>query len=276
MRVLTSDSSGAHPPTGWEEIGQRVRSSRLALGMNTQELAEGAGLTRPIVEQIESGTTRFDERVLTRLAEALHVPLSHLLTAPPPAMADVTPDEDSGRTYRSGIVLARWLHDIRQLQRAGLLDLRPWLLSALDAEQALGSLRARWDEPKGSLSWACEQAGVLVAVAPLAEGVEAASLVDGMVAAVVLAPGQSPQQQRNMVAAVLLHLATGDGAFRTWRTDRHMGDESATKAGQLERVLPPGPLSLVPERFATAVRKALQADLIRQARAEEMLRGVAV
>ena len=62
------------------EIGQRIRDARRALGMTQLDLALATGIRRPNVARLERGSNTPTLDTLERVAEALEVPLSSLVT----------------------------------------------------------------------------------------------------------------------------------------------------------------------------------------------------
>ncbi|WP_079151739.1 helix-turn-helix domain-containing protein [Streptomyces sp. RTd22] len=67
----------------WAEVGERIAEARLAAGLSQGELASRVDLDRTAVVRIEAGERRITALELFRLAEALEVPLAHLVSRPP-------------------------------------------------------------------------------------------------------------------------------------------------------------------------------------------------
>lgn len=63
-------------------VPDRIRSRRLALGLDELELAEKAGIHVRLVVRAELGETKMDISELAALAAALEVPLGYLLGRP--------------------------------------------------------------------------------------------------------------------------------------------------------------------------------------------------
>ncbi|MDT0441946.1 helix-turn-helix domain-containing protein [Streptomyces johnsoniae] len=68
------------------ELGERIAEARLAAGLSQGYLAAQVDLERTVVVRIEAGERRITALELFRLAEALGVPLGHLVTRPPEAL----------------------------------------------------------------------------------------------------------------------------------------------------------------------------------------------
>jgi transcriptional regulator with XRE-family HTH domain len=70
----------------YEQFGQRVRSARLELGLNQEELGHRVGLERSSISNVEKGRQRVQLHMLLEFATALGVPPAELL--PDPAATD--------------------------------------------------------------------------------------------------------------------------------------------------------------------------------------------
>jgi transcriptional regulator with XRE-family HTH domain len=79
----------------WDAVGERVRQTRLMLGLSQAELAKLVGLDRTMIAKIEAGTRRIDALELTNLSSALGVPLDFVLR-PLPA-SSLAPCQHCGR-----------------------------------------------------------------------------------------------------------------------------------------------------------------------------------
>ncbi|BBA99661.1 hypothetical protein RVR_6378 [Actinacidiphila reveromycinica] len=66
----------------WGEVGERIAEARLAAGLSQGDLASRVALDRTAVVRIEAGERRITALELYRLADALGVPLAHLLSRP--------------------------------------------------------------------------------------------------------------------------------------------------------------------------------------------------
>lgn len=71
------------------EIGARIRRYRKALGYSQTDLGRQIGLTFQQIQKYENATNRVSAGCLVQIANALHVPVQHLLPecitgAPPP------------------------------------------------------------------------------------------------------------------------------------------------------------------------------------------------
>jgi transcriptional regulator with XRE-family HTH domain len=61
------------------EVGQRIRIQRNALGLSQTELADQLGVTFQQVQKYEKGVNRVGAGRLTKIANALQVPVTNLL-----------------------------------------------------------------------------------------------------------------------------------------------------------------------------------------------------
>ncbi|MEU6486355.1 XRE family transcriptional regulator [Streptomyces sp. NPDC046887] len=105
----------------WDEVGARIAETRVAAGLSQGDLAKQLDLDRTAVVRIEAGERRVTALELFRLAEALHVPLAHLVTRPLQAVVsrrdalEENADQASRARYRLDARLeeharrARWL-----------------------------------------------------------------------------------------------------------------------------------------------------------------------
>ena len=218
----------AHMAQGlsWELIGERIRLSRLSKGLSQGALARRVGLERSMVSKLESGGRHVDAVELTRIAQAVELPLTHFLSEPPAVVSrrtatasEINESDDSKKKYRTEALLSDWLRDVGQLMDDGVLG--PRELQRFDgvvndcggAREAAGWLRRELGlgtDPLGSMAEVCDQAGQFTAVLALPEGADGASLVDGDVAVAVVSEGLSPGRQRSTAAHELGHLVLGD------------------------------------------------------------------
>ena len=76
---------------GWAEIGERIRTARLANGFTQAVLAQRVGIDRTAVVRIEAGERALSAIEGARLAAALDVPLIQLVSATPPSVASRRP-----------------------------------------------------------------------------------------------------------------------------------------------------------------------------------------
>jgi transcriptional regulator with XRE-family HTH domain len=76
---MISDPAGAALV---REVARRVRLHRLVQGLTRQDLADRAGLSRSFISLFEKGEHGIDIVALARIAGALEVPLSELVTEP--------------------------------------------------------------------------------------------------------------------------------------------------------------------------------------------------
>ncbi|WP_328468314.1 helix-turn-helix domain-containing protein [Streptomyces sp. NBC_00448] len=87
----------------WGEVGERIAEARLAAGLSQGDLASRVELDRTAVVRIEAGERRITALELSRLADALGVPLAHLLSRPREALVSrrTALEETSDGTARS-------------------------------------------------------------------------------------------------------------------------------------------------------------------------------
>jgi len=74
MRTLT-DAKGFQEPT----VGSRVRALREAMGLSLRDLGERAGVSAPMLSQVERGETSPTLAVAAKIATGLELTLSQLL-----------------------------------------------------------------------------------------------------------------------------------------------------------------------------------------------------
>jgi transcriptional regulator with XRE-family HTH domain len=209
---------------GWGEVGERVRRTRLSLGLSQVELGGLVGLDRTMIAKIEAGTRRIDALELISLSRALGVPIDLVLRPLPEVLSrrsglvDEQSDSAAAReSRRLELALIAWLHDVQQLVELGTLRPKPLLL-AKQAVQSANSARetALWVRehlgygvrPVDALMELCEQAGMLVLVTELPG--EGASLVDGDLAVAVVSLRGDPGCRRTTAAHELGHFVIGD------------------------------------------------------------------
>lgn len=209
---------------GWDEVGERVRRTRLSLGLSQAELAGLVDLDRTMIAKIEAGTRRIDALELISLSRALGVPIDLVLRPLPEVLSRrsglVDEQSDSAAARESGrleLALIAWLHDVQQLVQLGTLRPKPLLL-AKQAVQSASAARetALWlREHLGygihrvdALMELCEQAGMFILVTELPG--EGASLVDGDLAVAVVSLHGDPGRRRATAAHELGHLVIGD------------------------------------------------------------------
>ncbi|WUH93596.1 XRE family transcriptional regulator [Streptomyces sp. NBC_00433] len=225
----------------WAEVGERVAEARLAAGLNQTELASQLELDRTAVVRIEAGERRITALELFRLANALGVPLAHLVSRPPAALVarrtalEETADDASKARYRLDARLeeharaASWLIDHQHLTPPlpdpallrGEAEVDPVTL-AETARRSLGKVSG----PLGPLADVVEQLGLFLTVVD--EAAEGASLLcDGYGVAVVsgrLDPGRRRWTAAHELGHHLLqdayHSDAGVAASRSEQEDR--------------------------------------------------------
>jgi len=208
----------------WHEAGERVRRTRLTLGLSQSELGEQVGLDRTMIAKIEAGTRRIDALELIGLSRALGVPVDFVFRPLPAVLSRraglVDERSDSAAARESGrleVALIAWLHNVQQVSDFGTLSPKP-VYRAVQPVQSADSareaaLRLREDlgygtRPVDSLIHLSERAGMLVLVADVPG--EGASLVEGDLAVAVVSLHGDPGRRRATAAHELGHVVIGD------------------------------------------------------------------
>jgi len=75
------------------QVGARVRTRRLLIGMNQETLARALGLTFQQVQKYEGGANRISASRLAQIAGVLGVPISYFFSDLEPGDATATPQE---------------------------------------------------------------------------------------------------------------------------------------------------------------------------------------
>lgn len=159
--------------TSWAELGQRIRAVRSARGMHQGELAERCALDRTAVNKIENGTRNVSALELNRLADALDVTFTDLVSlTPEPVKAARAQASTQGSELALDVELAleQLMRDVNQLSSYGLLP-RPVVLTAKPlggTEDAVRLARRCRDEarlgtdPLGNVADVCASFGLWV------------------------------------------------------------------------------------------------------------------
>lgn len=208
----------------WQEAGERVRRTRLTLGLSQADLGAHVGLDRTMIAKIEAGTRRIDALELIALSRALGVPVDFVFRPLPAVLSRraglVDEKSDSAAARESGrleVALIAWLHNVQQIADLGTLRPRPPRLATQPIRSADSArdaaLRLREDlgygtGPVDSLIELCERAGMLVLVADVPG--EGASLVEGDLAVAVVSLHGDPGRRRATAAHELGHVVIGD------------------------------------------------------------------
>jgi transcriptional regulator with XRE-family HTH domain/Zn-dependent peptidase ImmA (M78 family) len=197
----------------WAEVGERITETRLAAGLSQGGLASKVGLDRTAIVRIEAGDRRITALELFSLAEALGVPLGHLVSRPPQSLVsrraalEENADAASRDRYRLDARLEQHAHNAEWLVSRGYLtppalgnDLKRGQTSA-DPVTLAGHARAAAGTPRGplgSMADVSERLGLYLTV--FDEAAEGASLLlDGFGVAVI--SGQAPPGRRRWTAA---------------------------------------------------------------------------
>jgi len=211
------------PASSWTDVGDRVRTSRLASGLTQADLAGRVGLQRSMISKIEAGEREVDALELYQLADALGVPLVHLISRPAPSMVsrrealeDTAGDTDRLR-YRLDALLEEHARRVGWLVEQDALTPPPASQQSAstleEARRAARSVRAALevgDAPLGPMGGVAEQLGLYLTVVDLA--VDGASMsVDAWGVAVVGGGSSIEPGRRRMTAAHELgHHVLGD------------------------------------------------------------------
>jgi Zn-dependent peptidase ImmA (M78 family)/transcriptional regulator with XRE-family HTH domain len=209
--------------TSWQEIGARLGEARRAADLTQGDLAARVGLERTVMSKIETGARRVGALELTRMADALGLPIDHFLVAPAPVLSNRQPllEEDESAATKSAFLiqacLGAWLRDVRQLLEIGVLVQKP-LWSYPNEVNGVDSYRlaAQWvrqqmnvsTEPLGSMAAVCAAAGQWPLVTDIPG--DGASLIDGDVAVSVISLRGDPGRRRATAAHELGHMIMGD------------------------------------------------------------------
>ncbi|HCD05063.1 MAG: transcriptional regulator [Alcaligenaceae bacterium] len=70
----------AASPNSKKLFGEQLRAARLAIGISQEELAHRAGLDRTYISSCERGKRNISLETIVRLAKALNLPPSQLLS----------------------------------------------------------------------------------------------------------------------------------------------------------------------------------------------------
>lgn len=206
----------------WADVGSRLRDTRVGADLTQVDLASRTGLDRTALVKIEAGERKVSALELFALAEALEVPLEHLLTAsPPPVVARRTTgvDEHPGAAeraaFRLDVALEQHARDAHQLVDLGVLLPQPRADVGLPSDRDGARARARelrekldlGTGPLPAMSDVAEQVGLfLLGVDVDADG--ACLDVDDWGVAVV--GGREPGRRRMTAAHEIGHFVTGD------------------------------------------------------------------
>lgn len=202
----------------WDEVGERIAEARLASDMSQGDLASEVGLDRTAMVRIEAGDRRVSALELSRLAQALGVPLAHFLSRPPAplvsrrAALDDVSDEATRASYRLDAWLEQHARNADWLITEGFLtppQLDPSLQRkegqvdpgalATAARKALGKPTG----PLGPMADVVEQLGLFLTVVD--ESAEGASLLQNGYGVAVISGEAQPGRRRWTAAHELGH-----------------------------------------------------------------------
>jgi transcriptional regulator with XRE-family HTH domain len=225
----------------WADVGEHMRTARVAAGLTQEELGARAGLDRTMIVKIESGNRRIDAMELIRLSSALQVPVDFLLRSTPlilsrraSVLAEDADTEVAKESGRLDLTLIAWLHDVQQMVDLGVLlpGRAPMANTVIDSEAAARDL-AQWireqlgagSSPIDSMVELCERAGQYVLVADVPG--EGSSVIDGDVAVAIVSLRGDPGRRRATAAHELGHLVIGDEYSSDLGVHTSRGDREA-------------------------------------------------
>src|SRR5262249_36253140 len=162
----------------WEEVGGRIRETRLAAGLTQGEVARRVGVDRTGWVRIGAGERGVAALEGARLAEILEVPLIHLVSAAPQAMVARRPplldeaDASSRQRYLLDADLERHARDTERLIGDGFLQVPelpplgpvPDEAAAGAAAQAARAVIQQPGDPLGPLADVAEHFGLYLTV----------------------------------------------------------------------------------------------------------------
>jgi transcriptional regulator with XRE-family HTH domain/Zn-dependent peptidase ImmA (M78 family) len=208
----------------WAEVGERIAEARLAAGLSQGELASQLGLDRTAVVRIEAGERRITALELFRLAEALGVPLAHMISRPPAtlvsrrtALEENSADAVSRDRYRLDARLEEHARNAAWLVGHGFLSpptLDPALRRGSDTVDPVAlavTARACVGAPTGPLGTmvdVLELFGLYLTVAD--EAAEGASLLCDGYGVAVISGRAAPGRRRWTAAHELGHYLLSD------------------------------------------------------------------
>jgi transcriptional regulator with XRE-family HTH domain len=212
----------------WREVGERVRTARIASELTQSDLAKRINLERTAFVRVEAGERGLSALELSRLAEALDIPLAHFVTKSPGPVAAyraaATEAADGGADLaaeRTRFFLdvelethardAEWLNENgyispvvpvpagRVVDGAGARDLARAARKAID----------RPTDPLGPMVGVAEKFGLFIKVVSRGTAGASLQLEPGLGVAVVGAQSE-PGRRRSTAAHELGHHLFGD------------------------------------------------------------------
>lgn len=206
----------------WGEVGDRIRASRLAVGLSQAQLAEKVGLQRSMITKIEAGDREVDALELYRLADALSVSLAHLVSRPPAAIVShraalsEAPDQTGRLQQQLDIALEQHARAVAGLVEVGSLvpPSAPFRANAATPDEAREAARScrqhlgLGNDALPPLADTAEGLGLYLVAVPLS--VDGASLSEGSWGAAVVGALSEPGRRRMTAAHELGHHVLGD------------------------------------------------------------------
>jgi transcriptional regulator with XRE-family HTH domain len=212
----------------WKEVGERVRAARTASDLTQTDLARRINIERTALVRIEAGERGLSALELSRLAEALDIPLVHFVTRSPGPVAAyrAAAVESSGggtdvAAERTRFLLdvelethardAEWLYENGYLVPSGSIPTATVADrgAALELARAARAVLGRPTEPLGSMVTVAEKFGLYVKV--VARSTAGASLqIDPGLGVAVVGAQSDPGRRRSTAAHELGHHLFGD------------------------------------------------------------------
>ncbi|MFC7579886.1 helix-turn-helix domain-containing protein [Schaalia naturae] len=250
-----------------EQLGARVRESRLRKGVTQEDLAERVSLERTVINKIEAGTRKIQALELSDIADALGVSMSSFFNDPSPAIVAHRSSQGID-TVDSQVdsVLESLVADVEFVQSLGEL-LGPQPQSSLDvpdnvdqAEDMATDIRRVLgldaSAPLTSITRRFANLGLFVFTKDLGSDTADAGTVLLQAGGVSLINSSGKVGRRRLAAAhELAHFLTADDYTVDWRIDARSGGPSIeSRFDRFARAL------LLPSR---AVVEQWNVDLVR-------------
>lgn len=221
-----------------EQLGARVRESRLRKGVTQEDLAERVSLERTVINKIEAGTRKIQALELSDIADALGVSMSSFFSDPSPAIVAHRSSQGID-TVDSHVdsVLESLVADVELIQSLGELS-GPYPRFSLDvpgsseqAEDMASEIRRvlELDEsaPLTSITRRFADLGLFVFTKDLGSDTADAGTVLLQVGGVSLVNSSNKVGRRRLAAAhELAHFLTADDYTVDWRIDARSGGPS--------------------------------------------------
>ena len=123
------------------DVGRRIRAQRLVRGMSQTELATRIGITFQQVQKYEKGVNRVGAGRLTRIAEALGVPVAFLFGAMDNGAAASTKSVNAAFAFLETAGALRLVHAYADIKNPRIRRALVTLAEQMAGERALKSRR---------------------------------------------------------------------------------------------------------------------------------------